>query len=602
MTFSEDITRLLNPFVLHLKKMELELNCPACLKLLNRPMLLPCDHILCSCCSDTFRNDGYSCPVCIMPYECKDLRLATHVERFLNNYKNMSSTVKTLQQGSSFDISDSKVPLTKSPISFNNHVGKKHTHMTVDETFVERGQLSDGIVSSTYNLKDSDSDSWHEEAKLKAKRKSADMSGEEPNGDIKHAKLNDSRESTTDHLKDFLMGGHSKNGSNLETCAFCHSFRTTEATGEILHYLNGKQLSRDQASQKNVIHVHRKCIEWAPQIYFSGETIINLELELSRSSKLKCSSCGLKGAALGCYVKRCMKSFHVPCAYEILEIRWDTENFLMLCPIHASRTLPCDRSTSRELKDSSIKPSVSSKTNLHSAGIFLSRLAEDLLICGSDLSKEEKVLLEKFSMLSGFPITYEWKQNVTHVIAATKEQGACSRTMKYLMAILCGRWVLNMGWIKACLDAKDFFPEENYEISRDVYDCFDGPKRGRISAVQKRPKLFNHLAFHFTGFIEPRYKSNLEGLAVAAGGKIVNNFELCNLNISPSVAGEIEKAYIVCCVEPPRDVNPTDVNRIVEERFAVAEALAAKAGAAVVTHKLFLNAIAGHDLHNLSEC
>lgn len=61
----------------------------------------------------------------------------------------------------------------------------------------------------------------------------------------------------------------------------------------------------------------------APQIYFSGDTVKNLEVELRRASKIKCSKCGLKGAALGCYFGSCPKSFHVPCAVEISDCRWD---------------------------------------------------------------------------------------------------------------------------------------------------------------------------------------------------------------------------------------------------------------------------------------
>lgn len=44
----------------------------------------------------------------------------------------------------------------------------------------------------------------------------------------------------------------------------------------------------------------------------------------------------------------------------------------------------------------------------------------------------------------GATVTKFWTSNVTHVIAATDANGACSRTLKVLMAILNGRWVLKM--------------------------------------------------------------------------------------------------------------------------------------------------------------
>ncbi|XP_020692326.1 BRCA1-associated RING domain protein 1 isoform X1 [Dendrobium catenatum] len=601
---SEGISRLLNPFVLHLKKLELELNCPTCLNILNQPMLLPCDHILCSSCNGISINDGYSCPNCRQPYEQKDLRPATHIEKFLTIYKNMSSAISSLQRSSSFDFFGLDVP---TPISCNNNLEKKRTHFTGADNFVDQIQLSPSID----NFRDSDSDSW-DEGQLAVKRKFADMSPEEgSNCGTKHTKFNDSVE-LNDQLKNVSMGGNTKadlDGSTIETCIFCHSFRNTEASGEMLHYLNGEQIFENQASQPNVLHVHRKCIDWAPQVYYSGEKVVNLEAELARSSKIKCCSCGLKGAALGCYVKSCKRSFHVPCAYQILECRWDTENYLVLCPTHASRRLPCDKPKTKKSNSALVEPLVSSDYDTlsnakrpHTIWMSSSSLSKDWMICGSDLSKDEKVILEKFARLSGVLVTYQWKQNVTHVIAATNEDGACIRTMKYLMAILNGRWVLNMGWIKACLEAEHLVPEENYEITHDTYDCINGPKNGRIRAMQKSPKVFNRLAFHFSGFFEPSYKCNLENLATEAGGQVLSKFQLQNLSssIPSSVAGEIEKTLIVYSVEPPKDSNPSKIDRVLQERLETAEALALKVGI-VVRHTVFLNAIAANDLQMLYE-
>ncbi|XP_062184193.1 BRCA1-associated RING domain protein 1-like [Phragmites australis] len=94
--------------------------------------------------------------------------------------------------------------------------------------------------------------------------------------------------------------------------------------------------------------LHEKCIEWAPQAFFTGDIANNLEPKLVRASKIKCSVCGLKGAALGCLVKSCRKSYHVPCAHKIPGCRWDEENFVMLCPSHSLKKLPCERLKSKK--------------------------------------------------------------------------------------------------------------------------------------------------------------------------------------------------------------------------------------------------------------
>jgi hypothetical protein len=53
-------------------------------------------------------------------------------------------------------------------------------------------------------------------------------------------------------------------------------------------------------------------------------------------------------------------------------------------------------------------------------------------------------LLVKFGSMIGVPVNKFWASNVTHVIAATDSDGACTRTLKYLMAILNGKWVLTI--------------------------------------------------------------------------------------------------------------------------------------------------------------
>lgn len=65
------------------------------------------------------------------------------------------------------------------------------------------------------------------------------------------------------------------------------------------------------------------CFFRAPNVYFNNLTVVNLDVELTRSRRISCSCCGLKGAALGCYNKSCKNSFHVTCAKLMPECRWD---------------------------------------------------------------------------------------------------------------------------------------------------------------------------------------------------------------------------------------------------------------------------------------
>lgn len=124
--------------------------------------------------------------------------------------------------------------------------------------------------------------------------------------------------------------------------------------------------------------------------------------------------------------------------------------------------------------------------------------------------------LNEFVTLSGASTTSIWNSSITHVIAATDEHGACSRTLKVLMAILCGKWILrvdckylrphhaiifldvmnksfqilliihpSLSGLKACMEAGHPVTEEPYEITHDIHGSFDGPRNGRLRASQK---------------------------------------------------------------------------------------------------------------------
>jgi BRCA1-associated RING domain protein 1 len=53
-------------------------------------------------------------------------------------------------------------------------------------------------------------------------------------------------------------------------------------------------------------------------------------------------------------------------------------------------------------------------------------------------------MLEEFGDITGIEVTSNWKPNVTHVISSTDEQGGCGRSLKVLMAILSGKWIVSM--------------------------------------------------------------------------------------------------------------------------------------------------------------
>ncbi|KAL3616856.1 hypothetical protein CASFOL_039250 [Castilleja foliolosa] len=388
--------------------------------------------------------------------------------------------------------------------------------------------------------------------------------------------------------------------SSTVHCAFCQSSEESKATGSMVHYLNGKIAADNSIARTDVIHAHKHCTEWAPNVYFEGDNVINLETELARSKRIRCCCCGVKGAALGCYEKSCRKSFHVTCARLTPECRWDYENFVMLCPIHASCQLPSEmpKSQTRQKEKSALKrkscnhqPKIADECKHDSTMQWKSQKKfNKLVLCCSALTNTEKEIVTEFENLSGVTILKNWDPTVTHVIASTDENGACRRTLKYLMGVLEGKWILSVEWIKACIGAGELVDEQLYEISIDIHGIRDGPRLGRSRLLYKQPKLFEGYTFFFTGDFVPSYKGYLHDLIIAAGGKVLSRKPVAR-DYASSV--KTAKTFIIYSIELPYQSTPSNVSSILNQRRAEAEALARSSGAVVVSNSWILNSIAG---------
>jgi len=65
-------------------------------------------------------------------------------------------------------------------------------------------------------------------------------------------------------------------------------------------------------------------------------------------------------------------------------------------------------------------------------------------ICSQQLSFLMQEQLHNFARLTGATISKTWSPSMTHVVASTDADGACRRTLKFLMSILEGKWVLKI--------------------------------------------------------------------------------------------------------------------------------------------------------------
>ncbi|KAL8236024.1 hypothetical protein R6Q59_017105 [Mikania micrantha] len=462
-----------------------------------------------------------------------------------------------------------------------------------EETEACTSSKQNGTVQVPKDLKNSKKVTFYTNEPISSKIASTKVS--QPLGEVSCSSMKVSN--PTRKLNTTLL--HKCNNLSSICCAFCQSIEESNVAGCMTHYLKGKSITLDHEGAQHAIHAHRNCTEWAPNVYFEDDIAVNLEVELTRSKRIKCSCCGLKGAALGCYEKSCRKSFHFTCAKLTPQCRWDDDNFVMLCPLHASQKLP-NETCGSQLKDkkkyvpkrqSIIKQSqanigdmVSTTFRWESYGLFTK-----MFLCCSSLTSIEKETIEKFEKLSGVTVLKKWDSRVTHVIASVDENGACRRTLKYLMGIIEGKWILNIEWIKACLEVKKPVDEQHYEINLDIHGFKGGPKLGRSRVLNKEPKLFSGFKFYFTGDFVASYKGYLHDLIIAAGATVLHRKPIPLIN---------ERQFLIYSIELPDKLKVKEQNLILIQRKSNAEALANSCGAVAVSNSWILNSIAASKVQN----
>ncbi|CAI9262952.1 unnamed protein product [Lactuca saligna] len=626
----EEAQRLLNPWVLHLQKLGLELKCPLCLQLFNRPVLLPCNHIFCNSCMPKAVETGSECPSCKHQYIDREVKPASFMENIVNIYRDIDRTFNanlfrpvqsdvtrvSAQSPASVKIdvnSDSRNENVEIVQSGNSSNGQSTTSQTVKPTLLNTPaeELATRVFKKCvtpesgqkqkFNITVDDKPSLSDSTGHVATEKQMNTVRHSPKRPVENDSYGTNLESnprstsgaksqtievkrqkkTSDGINDTSVVLDSKRSP----CAFCNSSEETDGSGPLVSYARGKEVVGNVANFSKVTHVHEKCIEWAPRIYFKNETIHNLESEVARASKLKCDSCGKKGAVLGCYMKSCKRTYHVPCAYYNFDCRWDQVAFLMLCPNHTHIKFPHEKKMKKNTEKG-----ISTHMNPCTTQV---KAKHNLVFCGSALSPEEKSSLIEFARSNDSIVLRYWRPNVTHVIAAIDSNGACTRTLKVLMAILNGKWIVTVEWVKACVEAGCLVNEEPYEVHLDTHGCSGGPKAGRLRVKNNGPKLFNNLKFYFVGDFVKAFKSDLLNLVATAGGMVV---EAKDQLLSGSNGGD-EDVKWECLVVYNADLSDhsefDDEDSVKFQRIAVAQDIAQESCSQIVGHTWILESIAG---------
>ncbi|OWK53468.1 BRCA1-associated RING domain protein 1 [Lonchura striata] len=175
---------------------------------------------------------------------------------------------------------------------------------------------------------------------------------------------------------------------------------------------------------------------------------------------------------------------------------------------------PVDYAESKKMKSVLMLPLKNESLSLNQPSEALSSSQPrngPLGILGSNLSVEQQKLLNKLATVLKAQRCTEFNSRVTHLVIPDVPMPT---TVKCMMAVLTGCWVLKFEWVQACLQSSAREQEEKYEVQ-------GGPQRGRLNREQLLPKLFDGCYFYFLGPFKKHQKSDLLELVKAAGGQVL---------------------------------------------------------------------------------
>ncbi|XP_041118782.1 BRCA1-associated RING domain protein 1 [Polyodon spathula] len=133
------------------------------------------------------------------------------------------------------------------------------------------------------------------------------------------------------------------------------------------------------------------------------------------------------------------------------------------------------------------------------------------VLLSSGLTGAQQSKVNKLATLLNVGKSDTFNNSVTHIIISGDHM-PCS--MKCLLGVLTGCWILKFQWVTACLEAGEQVPEQEYEVA-------EGPRRGRLNQEQMLPRLFDGCHFYFLGCFKKPPKEDLVQLVREGGGHIL---------------------------------------------------------------------------------
>ncbi|GLV38942.1 hypothetical protein CBL_05940 [Carabus blaptoides fortunei] len=177
---------------------------------------------------------------------------------------------------------------------------------------------------------------------------------------------------------------------------------------------------------------------------------------------------------------------------------------------------------SRISKNTSTVTSSKELVNKNTSGVpGVETLKYSVCIACTRLKRDETAAILSLTAKLHGRYTKEFSKQVTHLVVAVDQTNKVKdHTIKYVLAIAHGVWVVSFAWIKDCLNHNRYVNEEPYEVL-DVSGR-PGPRLSRLTRISQ-PLLKNYVINCADPFISVS-KTDLENAIISLGGEIKQSF------------------------------------------------------------------------------
>ena len=142
-----------------------------------------------------------------------------------------------------------------------------------------------------------------------------------------------------------------------------------------------------------------------------------------------------------------------------------------------------------------------------------------ILFCHPKLSIESTTLIKSNLKNLGISLSGDLNEDVTHVLVdLNPETASCPADHVYYESILMGKWILDIEWFQASIQAGRLIDEIDY-IADGCHDCRTGaPSLAMTNYSNRRPKLFEGCHIYLHGKFDGPYPDKPEVIKMLKRG------------------------------------------------------------------------------------